>query len=146
MTTVGDILNAKGTKTWSVRPDVTVLDALRLMSEQEIGAVMVIDETGAVRGIMSERDYARKVSLHGKSPRETLVADIMTPRERMYAVTPASTLEDCMVMMTARHVRHLPVFDGVRFVGLISIGDVVKDIISEKEALIEQLQDFIARA
>jgi CBS domain-containing protein len=146
MTIVGDILNAKGTDTWSVRPDVMVFDALKLMSEREIGAVMVIDETATVRGIMSERDYARKVSLQGKSPRETMVAEIMTPRERMYTVTPASTLEDCMVLMTARHVRHLPVFDGMRFVGLISIGDVVKDLISEKQALIDQLQDFIARA
>jgi CBS domain-containing protein len=146
MKTVRDILEVKGAAVYSVHPGATVFDALKLMSEREIGAVMVLDETATVRGILSERDYARKVPLQGKLSRETVVAEIMTPRERMHAVALTSTLEDCMVLMTARHVRHLPVFEGSRFVGVVSIGDVVKAILSEKQGLIDQLQDYITRA
>lgn len=146
MKTVRDILELKGAAVYSVRPEATVFDALKLMSEREVGAVIVLDEAAAVRGILSERDYARKVPLQGKLPRETAVAEIMTPRERMHTVTPTSTLEDCMVLMTARHVRHLPVFEGPHFVGLVSIGDVVKAIISDKQSVIDQLHDYIARA
>ena len=146
MKTVGDILDAKEATVISVHPRAMVFDALRIMSEREIGAVMVLDENAAVRGIVSERDYARKVPLQGKLSRETAVAEIMTPRERMHTVEPTSTLEDCMVLMTAKHVRHLPVFEGSRFVGIVSIGDVVKAIISEKQSLIDQLHDYIARS
>jgi CBS domain-containing protein len=144
--TVKSILESKPAAVWSVHPEATVFDALKLMGEREIGAVMVLDETETVKGILSERDYARKVPLQGKLSRETTVAEIMTPRERMYTVAPTSTLEDCMVLMTAKHVRHLPVFEGPHFVSLVSIGDVVKAIISEKQNLIEQLNDYIARA
>jgi CBS domain-containing protein len=145
MNTVADILEAKGNAIWSIHPGATVFDALKLMSDKEIGAVIVLDETAAVRGILSERDYARKIPLQGKVSRETAVSMIMTPVERMHTVAPATTVEDCMVLMTAKHVRHLPVFEGSRFVGLISIGDVVKAIISEKQSLIDQLNDYIAR-
>ncbi|HEX7598228.1 MAG TPA: CBS domain-containing protein, partial [Polyangia bacterium] len=138
-----EILDAKKQAICSIHPSATVFDALKMMSEMEIGAVMVIDETGAVRGLLSERDYARKISLQGKTSRDTSVAEIMTPTERMHSVTPASTLEDCMVLMTAVQVRHLPVFDNGRFLGLISIGDVVKTIISEKQSLIDQLNSYI---
>jgi CBS domain-containing protein len=146
MKTVADILEAKEKAIWSIHPGATVFDALKLMSEKEIGALMVLDEAEAVRGILSERDYARKIPLQGKASRETAVAEIMTPVERMHTVAPRSTLEDCMVLMTAKHVRHLPVFEGPCFVGLVSIGDVVKAIISEKQHLIDQLNDYIARA
>jgi len=146
MMTARDILAAKGSAVWSVHPGATVFDALKLMSEREVGAVIVLDETEEVRGILSERDYARKIPLQGKLSRETVVAEIMTPVERMHTVTPSSTLEECMVLMTAKHVRHLPVFEASRFVGLISIGDVVKATISEKQHLIDQLRDYIARA
>jgi Predicted signal-transduction protein containing cAMP-binding and CBS domains len=144
MKTVRDILDAKDQAIRSIHPGATVFEALKLMSEMEIGAVMVLDETGAVRGILSERDYARKIPLQGKTSRETAVAEIMTPVARMHTVAPANTLEDCMVLMTAKHVRHLPVFEAARFAGLISIGDVVKAIISEKQSLIDQLHDYIA--
>jgi CBS domain-containing protein len=144
MKTVRDILDAKDRAIRSIQPEARVFDALKLMSEMEIGAVMVLDESGAVRGILSERDYARKITLQGKTSRETAVAEIMTPVARMHTVTPANTLEDCMVLMTAKHVRHLPVFEAARFAGLISIGDVVKAIISEKQSLIDQLHDYIA--
>jgi CBS domain-containing protein len=97
-----------------------------------------------VRGILSERDYARKIPLQGKLSRETSVEEIMTPTERMHTVTPTNTLEDCMVLMTAKQIRHLPVFENSRFVGLISIGDVVKAIISEKQSLIDLLHDYIS--
>ena len=144
MKTARDILAAKDQAICSIHPKATVFDALKLMSEMAIGAVMVLDETGAVRGILSERDYARKISLQGKTSRETAVAEIMTPVDRMHTVSPTNTLEDCMVLMTAKHVRHLPVFDDSRFLGVISIGDVVKAIISEKQSLIDQLHDYIS--
>ena len=144
MKTVKEILDAKDQAVCSIHPRATVFDALKLMSEMAIGAVMVLDETGAVRGILSERDYARKISLQGKTSRETAVAEIMTPVEHMHTVKPTNTLEDCMVLMTAKHVRHLPVFEDSRFVGVISIGDVVKAIISEKQSLIDQLHDYIS--
>jgi CBS domain-containing protein len=144
MKTVKEILDAKDQAVCSIHPKATVFDALKLMSEREIGAVMVLDETGAVRGILSERDYARKIRLQGKTSRETAVAEIMTPVEHMHTVKPTNTLEDCMVLMTAKHVRHLPVFEDSRFVGVISIGDVVKAIISEKQSLIDQLHDYIS--
>jgi len=144
MKIVKDILEAKSQAICSIHPKATVFEALKLMSELEIGAVMVLDETGAVRGILSERDYARKIPLQGKTSRETAVAEIMTPAERMHSVAPTNTMEDCMVLMTAKQVRHLPVFEGSRFVGLISIGDVVQAIISEKQSLIDQLHDYIA--
>jgi CBS domain-containing protein len=142
--TVKDILAAKNQAICSISPRAMVFDALKLMSEMEIGAVMVLDETGAVRGILSERDYARKIPLQGKLSRETAVEEIMTPAERMHTVTPTNTLEDCMVLMTAKQIRHLPVFEDSRFVGLISIGDVVKAIISEKQSLIDLLHDYIS--
>jgi CBS domain-containing protein len=144
MKTVKEILDAKDQAVCSIHPRATVFDALKLMSEREIGAVMVLDETRAVRGILSERDYARKIRLQGKTSRETAVAEIMTPVEHMHTVNPTNTLEDCMVLMTAKHVRHLPVFEDSRFLGVISIGDVVKAIISEKQSLIDQLHDYIS--
>lgn len=143
MSTVNDILDSKNRTVASVFHKATVFDALKLMSEMEIGAVIITDEKGFVRGILSERDYARKIPLQGKTSRDTLVSEIMTPLERLHTVKPTSTLEDCMVMMTAKHVRHLPVFEEGRFIGIISIGDVVKAIIAEKQALIDQLSGYI---
>ncbi|MBI5091090.1 MAG: CBS domain-containing protein [Candidatus Hydrogenedentes bacterium] len=142
MKTVKDILESKPTEVWSIHPSGSVLDALKLMSEKEIGALMVIDEKGKVCGIISERDYARKVALLGKHSDSTSVDQIMTPALMMYKVTPASTVEECMLLMTARHIRHLPVYENDRFMGFLSINDVVKTVISEKEHLIEQLNSF----
>jgi len=144
MKTVKNILDAKDGRICSIHPKATVFEALKRMSELEIGAVIVQDETGVVRGILSERDYARKVPLQGKTSRETLVDEIMTPAERMHTVKPTNTLDDCMVLMTAKQVRHLPVFDEGHFLGLISIGDVVGAIISEKQTLIDQLSNYIS--
>ncbi len=145
MKTVKDILKNKNQKeVWSIKPRATVFDALALMGEKEIGALMVIDEKGKVAGIISERDYARKIILKGKTSKETAVEEIMTPADQMYKVNPETSVDDCMVLITGKHIRHIPVFDSDRFVGIISIGDVVKSIIAEQETLIEHLSNYIA--
>jgi CBS domain-containing protein len=144
MKTVKEILKIKPDNVWSVSPKATVFEALTIMGENEIGALMVIDENGKVAGIITERDYARKIILHGKTSRETPVEEIMTPMSKMYTVKPDQTTDDCMVIITGKRIRHLPVFDGNEFMGLISIGDLVKARVSEQEKLIEQLSDYIA--
>ncbi len=144
MTTVKDLLKSKQPETWSIGPKATVFDALVLMGEKEIGALVVIDDKNEVVGIISERDYARKVALKGKTSREALVEEVMTPVAEIYRVKPETTVEDCMVLITGKKIRHLPVFEGNKFVGIVSIGDVVKSIISEQETLIEHLSNYIA--
>lgn len=144
MQRVSDILKNKPKQMWTILPEVTVFEALKLMAEKEIGAVMVVDKKGKVAGIMTERDYARKIILKGKNSPKTLVKEIMTPINKMFRVKPDTTVEDCMVLMTGKHIRHLPVFDGAKFVGLVSIGDAVKSTISEKDVLIKQLSNYIA--
>jgi len=144
MKTVKDILKMKTGEIWSVSPKTMVFDALQLMSEKEIGALIVVDENNKVCGIFSERDYARKVILRGKSSRETYIEEIMTPIDQVYTVKPENTIEECMIIITGKHVRHLPVFDGDKFLGIISIGDVVKSKIAEQENLIEHLSNYIA--
>ena len=140
MITVTQILKAKGNETWTIEPQVTVYDALKLMAEKKIGALVVV-EAGKVVGIFSERDYARKVILKDRSSKDTPVRMIMT--ERVVAVTPTTTVEVCMELMTGEHIRHLPVLDGDHLVGVISIGDVVKAIMAEQEYLIEHLENYI---
>lgn len=141
MITVRDILDRKGRQVWSVSPDDTVFEALELMSERRIGALMVT-ERGRLVGVVSERDYARKVALAGKNSRETPVRAIMT--SKVYCVSPSNTIEECMAIMTEKSVRHLPVIEGDRLDGVTSIGDVVKSVISHQEFIIEQLEHFIA--
>lgn len=140
MRTVKDILRTKGTDIWSVSPDATVYDALTFMAEKNIGAVLVMEDDRLV-GILSERDYARKVDLLGKRAAETPVREIMT--ERVVCVRPDETVEECMALMTDKRVRHLPVLEGNRVIGVVSIGDVVKSIISEQEFIIGQLEHYI---
>ena len=144
MKNVRDVLKDKTKEVWSILPYASVYDALKLMGEKQIGALMVIDDHGKVVGIISERDYARKVILKGKTSKETKVEEIMTPASEMYGVKPDNSVEDCMVLMTGKHVRHLPVFANNQFTGVVSIGDVVKSIIWEQGALIEQLSNYIA--
>ena len=144
MKSVKEVLKDKKKEIWSILPYAAVYDALKLMGEKQIGALMVIDDHGKVAGIISERDYARKVILKGKTSKETKVEEIMTPAFEMYAVKPDNSVEECMILMTGKHVRHLPVFENNQFVGVVSIGDVVKSIVSEQEALIEQLSNYIA--
>jgi CBS domain-containing protein len=140
MYTVSQLLQNKGAQVWSTRPDATVYSALELMSEKDIGALPVMEGDRLV-GIFSERDYARKVILFGKSSRETQVQEVMTPR--VVCVRLDDTIEACMALMTQQHIRHLPVKDADRVVGLISIGDVVKAVISHQEFVIEQLEHYI---
>ena len=140
MKTVQQLLDSKRHKLVSVAPDDTVLDALRVMAEKEIGAVVVLDKEH-LAGIFSERDYARKVILHGKASKDTPVKEIMT--EKVVCVSPDQSIEQCMGLMTDKRVRHLPVLEHKTVVGVISIGDVVKEMLSEKEFVIKQLESYI---
>lgn len=144
MQIVKDLLTDRKKEVFSVPPKTVVFEALKIMGEKQIGSVMVIDEKGKVCGILSERDYARKVILQGKTSRETLVDEIMTPFEKMFTVKPDTSVEDCMVLITGKRIRHLPVFDGDKFVGLISIGDVVKSMLIARDSMIEHLSDYIS--
>lgn len=142
MTTVRDVLDQKGRHVFAVGPEASVYRALELMSEKHVGALMVLDSDRRLIGVVSERDYARKIALQGRSSKETPVSDIMTTR--LFSVTPSQAIEECMALMTDRGVRHLPVLDGERLDGVISIGDVVKSKLSQQEFIIEQLEHFIA--
>jgi CBS domain-containing protein len=140
MKTVKDILRIKGHDVWSTTPDATVYQALQTMAEKNVGALVVLDADTVV-GIMSERDYARKVILHGRSSKEIRVREIMT--SDVYYVRPDQNIEDCMALMTDKRVRHLPALENDQLVGVISIGDVVKALIAEHESTIKHLEDYI---
>ncbi len=140
MDRVWQILENKGHEVWSIGPDDTVLQALQRLAEKDIGALVVLDG-GEVAGIFSERDYARKVILHGKTSAETRVHEVMS--SRVLYVRPDQSVDECMAVMTENHIRHLPVMDGERLVGVISIGDLVKSVISHQEFIIEQLENYI---
>jgi CBS domain-containing protein len=149
MQTAKDLLKSKNKDIWSISPKKTVFDALKLMADKDVGAIIVMDQDAPVGkekvlGIITERDYARKVILKGKASSKVLVNEIMTPMDKLYVVKPETSVEDCMVLMTGKKVRHIPVFDGAKFVGLISIGDVVKSTISSKDMLIEHLSNYIS--
>lgn len=141
MKTVNELLQAKGHDYWSVTPDTSVFDALKMMADKNVGALLVIEAETLV-GLLSERDYARKVILKGKSSKKTPVKEIMS--ENVVYVTPDRTVEECMALMTDKRIRHLPVLEGNRLMGVISIGDVVKAIISDQEFMIEQLEHYIS--
>jgi CBS domain-containing protein len=145
MTNVRDILKSKKSgEVYTIGPKATVLEALTMMADKMIGALVVMDDNKNVVGILTERDYVRKIRLKGKASPDTLVEQIMTPRAELYTVKPETEADDCMVLITGKKIRHLPVFDGDDFVGLISIGDLVKSKITEQESLIEHLSDYIA--
>lgn len=140
MNIVKQILQTKGDQVWSVTPQTSIYDGLQLMAEKGIGALLVI-ENDEVTGIFSERDYARKVILKGKTSKETTIGEVMT--KRVLCVHPSTTVNECMALMTQQKIRHLPVMEDDVLVGFISIGDVVKSIISEQEYLIEHLENYI---
>jgi CBS domain-containing protein len=140
MKSLKQLLSAKGSQVHFIHPDAKVIEALQLMAQKDIGALLVMDG-GRVVGIMSERDYARKVILHGKSSQDIAVRDIMT--SGVVTVDPLKTVEDCMSLMTQRRIRHLPVCEGDKLVGLVSIGDLVKEVIAEQEQTIRQLESYI---
>jgi CBS domain-containing protein len=141
MKTVKQILDAKGYDVWSVRPTDSVLDTLKLMADKGIGALLVMDGE-KLAGIVTERDYARKVILAGKSSAESTVEEIMS--SKVLCVTPERTVDECMALMTDKRARHLPVVDHKQVIGVLSIGDLVKAVISEQQILIDQLQHYIS--
>lgn len=140
MKTVRQLLQTKDNYVCSVPLEATVLDALKVMADKNVGALLVM-ENSKLAGIFSERDYARKVVLKGKSSQETLVREVMTVK--VDCVSPSQSVHDCMGLMTEKHIRHLPVMEETQLVGVISIGDVVKAVISEHEFTIEQLESYI---
>ena len=140
MKTIRQLLQAKGNRIFTIGPDARVFDALRLMAEKDVGALVVMDGD-RLAGIISERDYARKVTLHGKSSHEIQVCEIMTGK--VITVEPGQTVEECMALMTNKRIRHLPVTDGGQLIGLLSIGDLVKEVIADQEQTIRQLESYI---
>ena len=141
MRTVRQLLETKSPEVFSVAPDAPVIDAIRLMAERRIGALLVMEGT-RLAGILSERDYARKVVLQGRSSADTPVRDIMTPQ--VVTTTTGDTSDHCMQVMTERRIRHLPVMEGDDVVGVISIGDLVKAVIEDQRAELDSLQRYIA--
>ncbi|MBU0496032.1 MAG: CBS domain-containing protein [Chloroflexi bacterium] len=140
MKLVRQLLQAKGLDVWSIAPDASVYEALELMADKNVGAVLVLD-AGRVVGILSERDYARKVMLRGISSKDTPVREIMT--KEVLFVRLDDSIEACMVVMTDKRVRHLPVIEDDQLIGIISIGDVVKGIISDQQFTINELEKYI---
>ncbi len=142
MATVKQLLQGKGHDVWSLGPEDSVYDAIELMANKEVGALVVTDGDSLV-GVLSERDYARKVVLQGRSSKGTKIKEIMT--SRVAYARPEQTVEECMALMTDKRIRHLPVMDGDELLGVISIGDLVKAIIEEQQHVIEQLEQYISR-
>ena len=141
MTSIRQLLEKKGRDVWSVSPEASVYDALLLLAEKNIGALLVLQD-GQLTGIVSERDYARKVVLQGKASMKTPVSEIMT--KDVLTIDPQISVKDALALMTDRHIRHLPVVEDNKLVGLVSIGDLVKSIIAEQEFMINQLEKYIS--
>ena len=139
--TVGLILKRKGGEIWSVRPDQTVYDAIEMMADKGVGALLVMSG-GKLEGIISERDYARKVILQGRSSRTTVIQEIMT--STVISVSPKEAVEECMELMTRNRIRHLPIIENERVIGIVSIGDLVKWLVTEQEETIEHLHNYIS--
>lgn len=140
MKTVSQLLQGKGSQVLSVTPEASVFDALKLMADKNVGALLVMSD-GALRGILSERDYARKVILLGKSSHELAVSEIMS--DKVVSVTFSQTVDECMALMSGRRIRHLPVVDNGKIVGILSIGDLVKAVIETQQQTIQQLESYI---
>jgi CBS domain-containing protein len=140
MKSLKQLLAAKGNQVYSIGPDAKVIEALHLMAQKDVGALAVM-EGGRLVGMLSERDYARKVTLHGKSSQDVPVREIMTAGA--ITIDPDHTIEDCMALVTERRIRHLPVCEGDKLVGLVSIGDLVKEVIADQEQTIKQLESYI---
>ena len=140
MDTVREMLSKKGSAVYSVAPDATVYEALKVMADYNTGAVMVVDQ-GRVAGILTERDVVRKVDLLDKTPKETRVSEIMTPK--VIYVEAGQPLEECMAVMIDKNIRHLPVFEGAELLGVISIRDIIKEVIDGQKFMISQLEHYI---
>ena len=140
MQIVSQLLQTKGSDVWSVAPQATAFRALQIMADKNVGALLVIDDD-RLAGIFSERDYARKVILKGKSSKDTTVSALMT--SEVYYTNPATTIEECMALMTAKRIRHLPVLENEKLIGIVTLGDVVKQIISNQKFTINELEKYI---
>lgn len=140
MESLKQLLSAKGNQVYSIRPDAKVIEALQLMAQKDVGALVVMEGETLI-GILSERDYARKVILHGKSSQDVSVRDIMTPN--VMTVDPSASVEECMSLVTRKRIRHLPVCERGVVIGVVSIGDLVKEVIAEQEQTIKQLESYI---
>ena len=144
MANVSDILSKRKNKSLlSVLPTISVLEALQVMGDNLVGSVLVLDEKGDMQGIMTERDYARKVILQGRNSTDTLVKDIMTSADKIITVTPKTSVEDCMQKMSGSHIRHLPVIENGKPINVISIGDVVTMVINQQAYTIQAMNDYI---
>ncbi|MBS1557115.1 MAG: CBS domain-containing protein [Bacteroidetes bacterium] len=139
---VKDILDRKGYSVYAVTPDITVFSAIEQMCDRNIGGVLIVDK-GILAGIFTERDYARKLILKGKSSKDTPIRDLMTANP--FTVSLHTSIDDCMQMMSDKHIRHLPVTEGDKILGLISIGDVVSHIINEQKSIIQHLESYISQ-
>jgi CBS domain-containing protein len=137
---IRQILQDKGGNAWSIPPDASVHDALKLMSEKDVGALLVM-EGGKIVGVFSERDFARKVLIHGVEINKTKVSEMMS--RTIYVIDPNKTMADCMAVMTQKRIRHLPVIENTKLIGIISIGDVVNQIIRDQKNEIDFLEDYI---
>jgi CBS domain-containing protein len=140
MKSLKQLLSAKGNQVFSIRPDAKVIEALQLMAQKDVGALVVM-EGDKLAGIISERDYARKVILHGRSSQDVTVRDIMT--SGVFTVEPSASVEECMGLVTRKRIRHLPVVEHDALIGVVSIGDLVKEMIAEQEETIKQLESYI---
>ena len=140
MKTVGEILKQHDGTLWQIRPDITVFEALQTLAQYEVGALLVMDGDRLV-GVFSERDYTRKISLQGRNSKETLVSEIMT--SDLFTVNRRTRTRDCMALMSEKKIRHLPVLEGATVLGMISIRDIMNDIIADHEMTIEQLHSYI---
>ena len=140
MTTVRHLLDSKGYEVWSAPPETPVYQAIKLMADHRVSALLICENDRLV-GIFTERDYIHKVALHELSPHTTPVAEVMT--ERVLYVRPEQKINECMALMTDKHVRHLPVLDGQKVIGMVSIRDAIKDVIAEREFMIAQLENYI---
>lgn len=142
MKTVSKLLQTKGSNVLSIGPDATVYEAIKLMAAKRVGALVVVDKTQKLKGIISERDYLTKVILHARASKATKVSEIMTTK--VVCVHPSNTLEECMALMTEKNIRHLPVIDEHdALVGMVSMRDAVREVIAEKEFVISQLESYI---
>ena len=141
MNTIGQLLDSKGKDIWSIAPGESVYEALRIMAQKDVGALLVIDKEELV-GIFSERDYARKVILEGKSSKDTAVGELMT--KDVYYVEPKNTLHETLAVMTSRGIRHMPVMDNERLVGIVTLGDVGNQVVADQEFTIRELEKYIS--
>jgi len=141
MVTVKELLKSKSTSVWTISPEASVLDALQMMADKDVGAVLVAEGDKLV-GILSERDYARNVTLKGKSPKTLSVGKLMT--SKVFYVSPDKTIDECMALMTDKHIRHLPVMENERLVGIVTIGDVVKQVIADQQFKIQEMEKYIS--